>query len=82
MTTQEWQGQFSRWNKDNLADEGVSVRVHRDHPVVALLEANREEIGLLLVRHDDTVTMSHEIFQFCCHVIREQVLPYLKDTNS
>lgn len=82
----KWKDLYSRYNKQNLREEGVlpwqngCKFVHIDHPVVGLLRSNSNMIGTdvdSMPRVDDHIRMTDQVFDVCCSTIEEKVLNQL-----
>jgi hypothetical protein len=81
----EWRQQYREYTADNLSTHNVLpvsgmpyVFVHENHPVIALLRANTEAIG---VKVDDTAKIdgewfkvSKQVLETCCQTLQNKVL--------
>ena len=82
----------ARWNESNLDTEGVTLvdptatkrvfRVHRDHPMLAMLRANWQALGVSISTeqwHSSGGVYYHvsgNTFDYCLHTLRPLLVSY------
>lgn len=91
----EWRNKYPNYNASNLEEWGVLevsrcpyVFVDQNHPVIALLRANKELLGADIDQtpkvDDQWHKVSRQVFKTCCNTLRTKVLSRIatRDLNS
>lgn len=91
----EWRSKYPNFNANNLDSNGVLpvtgfnyLFVHHEHPVIALLRANREILGADIDKQqlidECWLKLSKQVFSACCNSLRTKVLSRIatRDLNT